>query len=434
MKKNVFITLISICTSFSWLSAQITIEVSDAPSIGLSLTTITDTLPADVGPGTAGENQEWFFTDLNAHLTTQNNIIDPNTTPYADQFPDANGVFESAGVLNYFKVSGSALEALGTVLPFPGLPEPLVAPFDPAQLILPFPLNYGDAYNSTYGFELSIDGTAFGADSVFIKRRVEEAVEIDGWGTVHTDLSSFDVLRKRTEEYAKDSIVAKIFGFWVVIQETETTATVYDFIGKNGVTSVVNYRMSQDGSINITAISSLDGVTIVPNAAFSYEEVEMGVLQFTDLSTNSPTEWIWFFGDGTTSTEQNPVHTFLENGTYTVCLNVINEAGEDLDCQEIEVVVTGIPDPVLSKAIQVFPNPTHASVVIDWSDVAGFSPLSLKVLNAQGQLLLEQALQSAEQRKVMDLTGLNAGLYTLLLLDAEGRPYAQTVMVSGSKF
>ena len=41
---------------------------------------------------------------------------------------------------------------------------------------------------------------------------------------------------------------------------------------------------------------------------------------FTDLSTGSPTSWFWSFGDGTSSTEQNPVHTFAAAGVYDVTL------------------------------------------------------------------------------------------------------------------
>ncbi|WP_440944924.1 PKD domain-containing protein [Methanosarcina sp. T3] len=41
-------------------------------------------------------------------------------------------------------------------------------------------------------------------------------------------------------------------------------------------------------------------------------------VQFADLSTGSPDEWSWNFGDGGTSTEQNPVHTYMGAGSYTV--------------------------------------------------------------------------------------------------------------------
>lgn len=52
-------------------------------------------------------------------------------------------------------------------------------------------------------------------------------------------------------------------------------------------------------------------------------------VQFTDLSTGSPTSWSWSFGDGGTSTAQNPTHTYVTSGTYTVSLTATNANGSD---------------------------------------------------------------------------------------------------------
>ena len=54
-----------------------------------------------------------------------------------------------------------------------------------------------------------------------------------------------------------------------------------------------------------------------------------GTVSFTDLSTRSPTSWRWSFGDGDTSLLQNPTHTYLANGTYTVTLIATNSSGSN---------------------------------------------------------------------------------------------------------
>ena len=45
-------------------------------------------------------------------------------------------------------------------------------------------------------------------------------------------------------------------------------------------------------------------------------------VQFTDRSTNVIFSWSWTFGDGSTSTQQNPAHVYSAAGTYTVALTV----------------------------------------------------------------------------------------------------------------
>ncbi|MFK8046359.1 MAG: M4 family metallopeptidase [Crocinitomicaceae bacterium] len=54
-----------------------------------------------------------------------------------------------------------------------------------------------------------------------------------------------------------------------------------------------------------------------------------GNVQFTDLSANGPTSWLWSFGDNNTSTMQNPVHTYSTSGIYTVKLVTSNTQGSD---------------------------------------------------------------------------------------------------------
>ena|SRR5208337_64802 len=50
-------------------------------------------------------------------------------------------------------------------------------------------------------------------------------------------------------------------------------------------------------------------------------------VQFTDTSTDQPLSWSWDFGDGGTSTLQNPVHTYTTSGDYTVRLEATNSLG-----------------------------------------------------------------------------------------------------------
>lgn len=45
---------------------------------------------------------------------------------------------------------------------------------------------------------------------------------------------------------------------------------------------------------------------------------------FTDTTTKSPASWLWNFGDGTTSTQQNPTHTYTSWGRFTVSLTATN--------------------------------------------------------------------------------------------------------------
>jgi len=54
---------------------------------------------------------------------------------------------------------------------------------------------------------------------------------------------------------------------------------------------------------------------------------------FTDLSSGAPTSWEWDFGDGATSTAQNPTHDYSLPGSYAVALTVANDYGTDSESE-----------------------------------------------------------------------------------------------------
>jgi PKD repeat protein len=90
-----------------------------------------------------------------------------------------------------------------------------------------------------------------------------------------------------------------------------------------------------------------------PVAGFYYTtepQQAPGVVTFIDTSTAPnvlPTSWLWDFGDGNTSTDQNPVH-YYNDGTYAVQLTVTNPGGSDSTTQNVviqRIDFTHTPDP-----------------------------------------------------------------------------------------
>jgi len=65
---------------------------------------------------------------------------------------------------------------------------------------------------------------------------------------------------------------------------------------------------------------------------------------FTDTSTGTITSWLWSFGDGATSTLQNPTHSFAA-GTFSVSLTVAGPAGSNVLSQANLIAVTEAPPP-----------------------------------------------------------------------------------------
>lgn len=81
-----------------------------------------------------------------------------------------------------------------------------------------------------------------------------------------------------------------------------------------------------------------------PNADFSFNKTNdcsPVIVKFEDKSTGKPTSWKWDFGNGSTSTKQNPSASYFKGGTYTVTLTVTNASGTSIPKQTVINVYDG---------------------------------------------------------------------------------------------
>lgn len=136
--------------------------------------------------------------------------------------------------------------------------------------------------------------------------------------------------------------------------------------------SSVTLRFTSDQALNYSGFQmtwECSGAALTPVADFQANETTTcsGIIQFTDLSTNYPTSWVWKFGDGDSSLVKNPVHTYLANGDYTVILKAKNSAGTNTVTKTnyIHVGTPAVPlvkgDTVCNSGVAVLsvPNPTY---------------------------------------------------------------------------
>jgi hypothetical protein len=119
-------------------------------------------------------------------------------------------------------------------------------------------------------------------------------------------------------------------------------------------TAVGTYNLTVTGTgddgttASASAALTVDPITTPPDAFFFFDR-EGFTFQFQDFSFPATclqiVSWAWDFGDGSTSTEQNPVHTYAVRGDYTVTLTVTDNQGQS--DTEVQTVTALPPPPVL---------------------------------------------------------------------------------------
>lgn len=173
--------------------------------------------------------------------------------------------------------------------------------------------------------------------------------------------------------------------------DTNIVNATHTYLAQGPFTVILNDTILMWRSLCVTDTSIvIDGRK--PVAGFK-DSADGLTVYFTDTSiayVDQVVSWVWDFGDGNSSTMQNPTHTYATSGTYNVCLITSGLCGNDTVCTLVNIVTTGIENNSPNEII-IYPNPAQDIITIK----SNYS--ALNIIDVTG-------------RPVKQLTTLNKGL------------------------
>ncbi len=127
------------------------------------------------------------------------------------------------------------------------------------------------------------------------------------------------------------------------------------------------------------------------NADFAVQNGNGLEMLFIDQTSGTPNQWLWGFGDGSTSTQQFPAHEYAADGVYRVCLlvqDIVNNCNS-VHCIDQVVGTVATRELHTGKSLIVFPNPAATSTqqwqLTGWEEAAIGQEMTIRILQMNGQ-------------------------------------------------
>jgi hypothetical protein len=164
---------------------------------------------------------------------------------------------------------------------------------------------------------------------------------------------------------------------------------------------------SEDINLGYSRIEMYYDTDVEIVAEFSYG-VDLTEVNFYDESNGGDT-YLWSFGDGDTSTEQDPIHDYGTFGSYIVTLDVTDICGTDSYTDTIELVSVNV-NSVLKKMnlFKVSPNPSNGIVTVK---IEGDQLGKIKLYDITGKVLFVDSSDEIDIK--YDLSNYPEGIYYL---------------------
>ncbi len=141
---------------------------------------------------------------------------------------------------------------------------------------------------------------------------------------------------------------------------------------------------------------------------------------FKDTVNGLGDSYEWYFGDGDSSSSQNPVHTYTSLSNFNVTLIVTNQCG--IDTSMVTITSLGISKVSLEDDISIIPNPNNGTFNLSYN----FTNSQLSTFNSQfvikdllGRTIYSTDIKGIEGKEILSLP-LNNGVYFWELISSEG--------------
>jgi len=181
----------------------------------------------------------------------------------------------------------------------------------------------------------------------------------------------------------------------------------FDFF--DGTSEEVDFTIENSDPVSITEITASSEIVVLPEAAVDFSIVDDGA-----------SDYLWDFGDGNTSTDQTPSHTYTEAGTYIVTCTASNENCSETSTLTIEVGTTvSIRD--LNDAFVIYPNPAQEILNVNLGNSLEVELISL--IDLSGRTVAE--VSKSNQISVSHLAN---GTYFVRVM-SEGKQWMKKIQV-----
>jgi PKD repeat protein/subtilisin family serine protease len=173
-------------------------------------------------------------------------------------------------------------------------------------------------------------------------------------------------------------------------------------LGNDGVVYIVTYENSSPGRLWAIGSTSQPVADFRGNPTAGAQPL---TVHFTDQSTGTVYNWQWDFGDGGTSTQQSPSHTYTNVGSYTVIFKVTGPSGSDTKTRTNYIQVYE-PPPTIGYSPTSFTFTTTQG---------GSNPpnQTLSISNTGGGTLTWSVSDNATWLSLNPASGINSGTVTL---------------------